>query len=108
GADVARELVHFCCTSEDINNLSWALGSKRATCQVWLPRPKALIDILAESASELAEVPMLAHTHGQPATPTTMGKELAVFIHRLRRQYERIAATDFLGKINGATGTYSA
>jgi adenylosuccinate lyase len=75
---------------------------------VWLPRAKALIDALAETAGELASVPMLAHTHGQPATPTTMGKELAVFVHRLRRQYERIAATEFLGKINGATGTYSA
>ncbi|MGM0697310.1 MAG: adenylosuccinate lyase [Actinomycetota bacterium] len=108
GAEDLGELVHFCCTSEDINNLSWALGIKGATDQVWLPRAKALIDALAESAAELAEVPMLAHTHGQPATPTTMGKELAVFIHRLRRQYERIAATEFLGKINGATGTYSA
>ncbi|MFE1082170.1 MULTISPECIES: adenylosuccinate lyase [Brevibacterium] len=108
GAEDLGELVHFCCTSEDINNLSWALGIKGATEQVWLPRAKALIDALAESAAELAEVPMLAHTHGQPATPTTMGKELAVFIHRLRRQYERIAATEFLGKINGATGTYSA
>ncbi|GAA1527718.1 adenylosuccinate lyase [Brevibacterium permense] len=108
GAEDLSELVHFCCTSEDINNLSWALGIKGATEQVWLPRAKALIDALAESAAELAEVPMLAHTHGQPATPTTMGKELAVFIHRLRRQYERIAATEFLGKINGATGTYSA
>ncbi|KZE21536.1 adenylosuccinate lyase [Brevibacterium casei] len=108
GADDLSELVHFCCTSEDINNLSWALGIKEATEQVWLPRAKALIDALADTAADLADVPMLAHTHGQPATPTTMGKELAVFVHRLRRQYERIAATEFLGKINGATGTYSA
>ncbi len=108
GAEDLSELVHFCCTSEDINNLSWALGIKGATEEVWLPRARALIDTLAETAESLAEVPMLAHTHGQPATPTTMGKELAVFVHRLRRQYERIAATDFLGKINGATGTYSA
>ncbi len=72
------------------------------------PRAKALIDALADTAADLAGVPMLAHTHGRPATPTTMGKELAVFVHRLRRQYERIAATEFLGKINGATGTYSA
>ncbi|MGO1565281.1 MAG: lyase family protein, partial [Brevibacterium aurantiacum] len=108
GADDLSELVHFCCTSEDINNLSWALGVKGATVDVWLPRAKALIDSLADTASALAEVPMLSHTHGQPATPTTMGKELAVFIHRLRRQYERVEASEFLGKINGATGTYSA
>src|SRR5699024_10181923 len=63
GADDLSELVHFCCTSEDINNLSWALGIKGATEQVWLPRAKALIDTLAESASALAEVPMLAHTY---------------------------------------------
>ncbi|WP_193095884.1 adenylosuccinate lyase [Brevibacterium sp. FME17] len=108
GADDLSELVHFCCTSEDINNLSWALGIKGATVDVWLPRAKALIDSLADTASALATVPMLSHTHGQPATPTTMGKELAVFVHRLRRQYERIKASEFLGKINGATGTYSA
>ncbi|RBP67115.1 adenylosuccinate lyase [Brevibacterium sanguinis] len=108
GAEDLSELVHFCCTSEDINNLSWALGIKGATEQVWLPRARALIDSLADIAEELAETPLLSHTHGQPATPSTMGKEIAVFVHRLRRQYERIRNTEYLGKINGATGTYSA
>ncbi|WP_349826717.1 adenylosuccinate lyase [Brevibacterium litoralis] len=108
GADDLSELVHFCCTSEDINNLSYALGIKSAVEQVWLPRAKTLIDTLAQMAEDLADTPMLSHTHGQPATPSTMGKELAVVVHRLARQYRRIAATEFLGKINGATGTYAA
>ncbi len=108
GADDLSELVHFCCTSEDINNLSYGVGIKGAVEDIWLPRAAALIDQLASMAEELAEVPMLSHTHGQPATPSTMGKELGVFVHRLRRQYERIRDTEFLGKINGATGTYSA
>ncbi|WP_101652978.1 adenylosuccinate lyase [Brevibacterium ihuae] len=108
GADDLAELVHFCCTSEDINNLSYAVGIKGAIETVWLPRAAALIDALAAMAADLADVPMLSHTHGQPATPTTMGKELAVVVHRLHRQYDRIAATEYLGKINGATGTYAA
>lgn len=108
GAGDLSELVHFCCTSEDINNLSYALGIKGAIEDVWAPRAAALIDALEAMAVELAEVPMLARTHGQPATPTTMGKEIAVLAHRLRRQYDRIAQTHYLGKINGATGTYAA
>ncbi|MGN6413879.1 adenylosuccinate lyase [Flexivirga sp.] len=102
------ELVHFGCTSEDINNLSYALMVQGATRQVWLPKATALADQIAAMAAELADVPLLAHTHGQPATPTTMGKELAVLAHRLRRQLRRIAAAEYLGKINGATGTYGA
>lgn len=108
GADDLSELVHFCCTSEDINNLSYALGIKGAVQDVWLPAAAKLIDQLAAMADELAETPMLAHTHGQPATPTTMGKEIAVTLRRLARQHARIAGTEFLGKINGATGTYAA
>ncbi|GAB3494514.1 adenylosuccinate lyase [Flexivirga lutea] len=102
------ELVHFGCTSEDINNLSYALMVQGATRQVWLPKATALADQIAAMAAVLADVPLLAHTHGQPATPTTMGKELAVLAHRLRRQLRRIAAAEYLGKINGATGTYGA
>ncbi|HEY7723391.1 MAG TPA: lyase family protein, partial [Pedococcus sp.] len=79
------ELIHFCCTSEDINNLSYALMVKGAVEQVWLPRAQALVEAVATMASDLREVPLLAHTHGQPATPTTMGKELAVLAHRLQR-----------------------
>jgi adenylosuccinate lyase len=102
------ELIHFCCTSEDINNLSYALMVKGAVTDVWLPRATALVETVATMASDLREVPLLAHTHGQPATPTTMGKELAVLAHRLGRQLRRIGAAEFLGKLNGATGTYGA
>ncbi|HLR58663.1 MAG TPA: adenylosuccinate lyase, partial [Beutenbergiaceae bacterium] len=108
GAGDLSELVHFCCTSEDINNLSYALGVKGAVQEVWLPAARQLIDALADMAQELADVPLLSHTHGQPATPSTMGKEIAVFVHRLRRQLARIEQAEFLGKINGATGTYAA
>lgn len=102
------ELIHFACTSEDINNLSYALMVQGATRRVWSPKATALVDQIAGMATELADVPLLAHTHGQPATPTTMGKELAVLAHRLRRQLRRIAGAEYLGKINGATGTYGA
>jgi adenylosuccinate lyase len=102
------ELVHFCCTSEDVNNLSYALMVKGAVEQVWLPAAEALTEAVATMASDLREVPLLAHTHGQPATPTTLGKELAVLAHRLQRQLRRIGAAEFLGKLNGATGTYGA
>ncbi|NHA68559.1 adenylosuccinate lyase [Phycicoccus flavus] len=102
------ELVHFCCTSEDINNLSYAVMVRGAVHEVWLPRARALVDDLASMAADLADVPLLAHTHGQPATPTTMGKELAVLAWRLRRQLRRIEDAEFLGKLNGATGTYGA
>jgi adenylosuccinate lyase len=102
------ELIHFCCTSEDINNLSYAVMVKGAVHDVWLPRATALVEKLTEMARELADVPLLAHTHGQPATPTTMGKELAVLAWRLRRQLRRVEDADFLGKLNGATGTYGA
>ncbi|TPG17263.1 adenylosuccinate lyase [Pedococcus bigeumensis] len=102
------ELIHFCCTSEDINNLSYALMVKGSVTDVWLPRAAALVESVATMASDLRDVPLLAHTHGQPATPTTMGKELAVLAHRLSRQLRRIGAAEFLGKLNGATGTYGA
>jgi len=102
------EIIHFGCTSEDINNLSYALMVKGAVEQVWLPRATALVDAVAAMARDLRDVPLLAHTHGQPATPTTMGKELAVLAHRLRRQLARIGRAEYLGKLNGATGTYGA
>ncbi len=103
-----RELVHFACTSEDINNLSYALMIQGAVRQVWLPAATALTDDLAGMARAAKSQPMLARTHGQPATPTTLGKELAVIAHRLRRQLARIEGADYLGKINGATGTFGA
>ena len=102
------ELVHFACTSEDINNLSYALMIKGAVEQVWLPRATALVDAIAAMARDLRNVPLLARTHGQPATPTTMGKEIAVLTYRLQRQLARIGRAEYLGKLNGATGTYGA
>lgn len=105
--DVA-ELVHLFCTSEDVNNLAYARMVRGAVTQVWLPAATALTDDVAALAVAHRDQPMLARTHGQPATPTTLGKELAVLAHRLRRQLHRIAATEYLGKINGATGTFSA
>jgi len=102
------ELTHFGCTSEDINNLSYALMVRGAVTQVWLPAADALATQIADLAKASAGMPMLSRTHGQTATPTTLGKELAVLAHRLRRQLRRIAAADYLGKINGATGTYGA
>lgn len=102
------ELVHIACTSEDINNLSYAVIVRDAVTQVWLPKARAVVDQIAELAERYADVPLLSHTHGQPATPSTAGKELAVFAHRLRRQIARIEGQEYLGKFNGATGTYSA
>ena len=102
------ELVHFALTSEDVNNLSYALMVRGAVTQVWLPAATALADDLAALAVTHRAVPMLALTHGQPATPTTLGKELAVTAHRLRRQLARISSDEYLGKLNGATGTYGA
>ncbi len=102
------ELVHFACTSEDVNNLAYALMVKGAVERVWLPAARGLVQQIAAMARDLAAVPMLAHTHGQPATPTTMGKELAVPAYRLDRQLARVSGTAYRGKLNGATGTYGA
>lgn len=107
-AEQLSELIHFCCTSEDINNLSYALMVQRATQQVWLPKATTLVEQVATMARDMRDVPLLAHTHGQPATPTTMGKEFAVLARRLGRQLRRIEAQEFLGKLNGATGTFGA
>ncbi|AJT42092.1 adenylosuccinate lyase [Psychromicrobium lacuslunae] len=103
-----KPLVHFACTSEDINNLSYALGVKGAVEQVWLPAARALSGKLHALAEENRSVPMLSRTHGQPATPSTLGKEIAVLAYRLDRQLNRVANAEYLGKINGATGTYAA
>jgi adenylosuccinate lyase len=108
GRDDLLELTHFACTSEDINNLSYAVTVRDAIAQVWLPKVEALLAKLKQMSASYAVVPMLSRTHGQPATPTTMGKELAVFIHRLQRQVKRVEATEYLGKFSGATGTFSA
>jgi len=106
-ADVA-ELIHLFCTSEDINNLAYALMVRGAVTEVWLPAATGLVDQVAGMAREHRDAAMLARTHGQPATPTTLGKELAVLAHRLRRQLRRVERAEYLGKLNGATGTFSA
>jgi len=108
GLAEVSELVHFACTSEDINNLSYARMVKGAVEEVWLPRASALVEHIATMARDLRDVPLLARTHGQPATPTTMGKEIAVLAYRLQRQLTRIGRAEYLGKLNGATGTYGA
>ena len=102
------EFIHFACTSEDINNLSHALMLKAARDQVMLPALDKLIARLAELAHQLADIPMLSHTHGQPASPTTLGKELANVVHRLRRGRQQVAGVEILGKINGAVGNFNA
>jgi len=104
----ALEFVHFACTSEDINNLSYALMLSEARREVLLPKLDALIDKLRILAHEHAALPMLSRTHGQTASPTTVGKELANVVARLRRQREVLAALPMPGKINGAVGNYNA
>ncbi|MBF4459202.1 MULTISPECIES: adenylosuccinate lyase [unclassified Pseudoclavibacter] len=108
GLSELAELTHFACTSEDINNLSYAVTIRDAVTDVWLPAASGLADRIAELAVELRDVPLLSLTHGQPATPTTLGKELAVFTHRLRRQLKRVEGTSYLGKFAGATGNFAA
>ncbi|MFC6356248.1 adenylosuccinate lyase [Luethyella okanaganae] len=108
GLDSIAELTHFACTSEDINNLSYALTVSDAVGTVWLPKLRAVVGALRVLAQEHRDAAMLSRTHGQPATPSTMGKELAVFVHRLTRIADQIEATEFLGKFSGATGTFAA
>jgi adenylosuccinate lyase len=102
------EWVHFACTSEDINNLSHALMLKEGIGEVVLPRATQIVDVVATLANGLLSTPMLARTHGQTASPTTVGKELAVFVHRWRRQLKQLSNQEYLGKINGAVGNFNA
>ncbi len=102
------EFIHFACTSEDINNLSYALMLADAREKVMLPRLEQIIAVLRELAHRHAALPMLSRTHGQPASPTTLGKEMANVVHRLERARARIAGVSLLGKINGAVGNYNA
>ncbi|MBN9173375.1 MAG: adenylosuccinate lyase, partial [Microbacterium sp.] len=108
GLDAIAELTHFACTSEDVNSTAYALTVKRAVHDVWLPKLRGVIDTLRRLAVKHRDAAMLSRTHGQPATPTTMGKELAVFAWRLERVAAQVAASDFLAKFSGATGTWSA
>ncbi len=102
------ESIHFCCTSEDINNLAHALMLKEGINNEWLPAAEDMIKRLGVIAEETTDIPMLARTHGQAATPTTAGKELAVFIYRWKRQLSQIRRIEYLGKFNGAVGCYNA
>ncbi|MBU6467841.1 MAG: adenylosuccinate lyase [Betaproteobacteria bacterium] len=104
----AMEFIHFACTSEDINNLSHALMLQGAREQVLLPQLKMIVDLLIQRAHDYAAQPMLSRTHGQTATPTTVGKELANVAYRLKRQIEQLKNLPILAKINGAVGNYSA
>jgi len=103
-----REFVHFACTSEDINNLSYALMLRDARDQVLLQRLDTLISRLRALAHETASIPMMSRTHGQPATPTTLGKEIANFTYRLATQRAKFAAVAIAGKMNGAVGNFNA
>lgn len=102
------EFIHFACTSEDINNLAYALMVREGRDQLVLPQLDGLIAAITELAHRHAKQPMLARTHGQPASPTTLGKEMANVAYRLRRQRGQLAAVPLLGKINGAVGNYNA
>ncbi len=104
----ASEFIHFACTSEDINNLSHALMLQEARETVLLPKLAEITAKLTEMAHNLAAVPMMSRTHGQPATPTTLGKETANVVYRLHRQTKQLESQQFLGKINGAVGNYNA
>jgi adenylosuccinate lyase len=108
GLGPAMEFVHFACTSEDINNLSYALMLGQARESVLLPRLDTLVAALRAMAHEHAALPMLSRTHGQTASPTTVGKEIANVVARLQRQREQLAAVSLSGKINGAVGNYNA
>ena len=103
-----REFIHFACTSEDINNLSYALMLKEARDTVLLPAAESLNETLRTMAREFAAQPMLSRTHGQPATPSTMGKELANVAHRIDKAIRQIAAVEIVGKMNGAVGNFNA
>ena len=108
GLDAIAELTHFAATSEDINSAAYALTVKRAVERVWLPALRSVIATLRVAAIEHRDDAMLSRTHGQPATPSTMGKEIAVFVWRLDRVAAQIAGGEYLAKFSGATGTWSA
>lgn len=102
------EFIHFACTSEDINNLSHALMLSTARDEVILPEWQKLIDEITRLAEEYKTIPLLSRTHGQPASPSTVGKEMANVVYRLKRQFKQLQNAEILGKINGAVGNYNA
>lgn len=106
--EAVSEFIHFACTSEDINNLSHGLMLREGRGQVLIPQMDDLIKAIRQLAHEHADKPMLSRTHGQPASPTTLGKEMANVVHRLQRQRDQAANVKLQGKINGAVGNYNA
>lgn len=108
GLSRLAELTHFACTSEDINNLAYGITLRSAVLEVWRPAMTALVDDLSALARAERDTPMLSRTHGQPATPTTFGKEMAVFVYRLTRLLDSVDSVRLSGKFSGATGTFSA
>lgn len=106
--DAVNEFIHFACTSEDINNTSHALMLKEARETVILPEIRNIIDAITKLSVEYRDIPLLSRTHGQPASPSTMGKEMANVAYRMERQYKQIANVEILAKINGAVGNYNA
>ncbi len=108
GFSELKSYVHIGRTSEDINNTSYALMNKEALYETWIPKAEALIEQLSNMAIMYASMPMLGHTHGQPATPTTVGKEIGVYVYRLKESLANLNYARFYAKFNGATGTYAA
>ncbi len=106
--EAVSEFIHFACTSEDINNLAYGLMLREARDAVLLPAMRKVIAAIGEKARDHADQPMLSRTHGQPATPSTLGKEFANVAARLARQARQVGAVELLGKINGAVGNYNA
>jgi len=106
--EASTEFLHFACTSEDINNLSHGLMLKTGRDGVLLPAMDEIIDNMSQQAQEMATQPMLSRTHGQTASPTTVGKEFANVVYRLRKQRDQVAAIEIVGKANGAVGNYNA
>ncbi len=106
--DAINEFIHFACTSEDINNLSHALMLNEARETIMLPEIRNVIDAIKGLAREYRDIPLLSRTHGQPASPSTLGKEMANVAYRMERQYKQISQVEVLGKINGAVGNYNA
>ncbi len=106
--DAVNEFIHFACTSEDINNTSHALMLKEARDTILLPEIRTIISAIKTLANKYRDVPMLTRTHGQPASPSTMGKEMANVVYRMERQFKQIEQVEILAKINGAIGNYNA
>lgn len=108
GMESLVSFVHIGCTSEDINNTAYATMISEGMKQIWIPEAKRLIEVISNLAKQNANISMLAHTHGQPATPTTVGKEFAIYAYRLKQSLENICSIKVHAKFNGATGNYSA